>query len=110
MPLHHPWPPPPDLDSLEELVAMADVESFIADGAPTDEYETEAATLFATLKNWPTADLTTERILPFLEETWAAAFALDDAGLADRRVKLRELAGQIERFFGPGAVPQVRGA
>ncbi len=109
MPTSKPWPPPPDLDSIEELVATADIEGFIAEGAPADEYETEAATLFATLKHWPTADLTTERLLPVLEETWAAAFALGDAGLDDRRVKLRELAGQIERFFGPGAAPQVRG-
>ncbi len=105
-----PWPPPPDLDSLEELVAAVDVEGFIADGAPADEYETEASTLFATLRNWPTAELTTERMLPLLEETWAAAFALGEPGLNDRRVKLRELAGQIERFFGPGAAPQMRGA
>ena len=34
-----PWPPPPDIDSIQELVATADVEGFIAEGAPPDEYE-----------------------------------------------------------------------
>ena len=105
-----PWPPPPDLASLEELVSTADVEGFIADGGPADEYEIEAEHLYEQIHTWPTADLTTERLLPVLEEIWAQAFALDDRGLETRRVKLRELAAQIERFFGPSAQPQVRGA
>ena len=105
-----PWPPPPDLDSLQELVATADIEGFIAAGSPADEYETEADLLFDAIKGWPTADLRTERLLPVLENVWTQAFSLDDHDLAHRRVKLRELAGQIERFFGPEAKPQVRGA
>lgn len=104
------WPPPPDLHSIEELVANADVEGFIAKGSPSDEYETEAEQLFQSIQLWPTADLTTERLLPVLEQIWLQAFSLDDRGLEDRRVKLRELAAQIERFFGPEAKPQVRGA
>jgi hypothetical protein len=104
------WPPPPDLASLEELVATADVESFIAQGGQPDEYDTEAEHLFQAIHTWSTADLTTDRLLPVLEEVWAEAFSLDDRGLEDRRVKLRELAGQIEHFFGPEAKPQVRGA
>ena len=46
-----PWPPPPDLDSIQELVATADIEGFIAKGAPADEYETEAELLFNQLEN-----------------------------------------------------------
>ena len=103
-----PWPPPPDLPSIEELVAAADIEGFIADGSPQDEYETEAQQIFDIIHTWPTADLTTERLLAILEEIWAGAFALGDLALDNRRVKLRELGGQIERFFGPGAQPQVR--
>lgn len=105
-----PWPPPPDRHSIEELVATADVEGFIANGAPADEYETEAEQIFEQLQSWPTADLKTEKILPILEEVWAQNFSLDEPGLEMRRVKLRELGGQIERFFGPEATPQVRGS
>lgn len=105
-----PWPPPPDLHSLQELVATADIEGFIASGSPADEYDTEAEQIYNTIHPWPQADLHTERLLPVLEEIWASAFALSDPALNDRRVKLRELAGQIERFFGPEAKPQVRGA
>jgi hypothetical protein len=104
------WPPPPDLHSLEELVAAADVEGFLAEGGQADEYEVEAGHLFEAIGTWPTADLTADRILPVLETIWAQAFALDDRGLEERRTRLRELGGQIERFFGPEAQPQVRGA
>lgn len=105
-----PWPPPPDLASLAELIANADVEGFIASGSPSDEYETEAEDLFHAIDTWPTADLITEGLLPVIEEVWVQNFSLSETGLAARRVKLRELAAQIERFFGPEARPQVRGA
>ncbi len=104
------WPPPPDLASLRELVATADVEGFIAQGAPADEYDEEAQSLYDQISTWSTAELTPERLLPVLEGIWAQAFSLGEPALNSRRVKLRELAGQIERFFGPGAQPQVRGA
>ncbi len=104
------WPPPPDLHSLQELVAAADIDGYIADGAPADEYDVEAEEVFRSLKDWSTDDLTTERILPMLEGVWSANSGLGAPALEDRRTKLRELAGQIERFFGPGARPQVRGA
>ena len=102
------WPPPPDLDSIQELVANADIEGFIAEGAADDEYETEAETIFQDLQSWPTADLRPDRILPVLEEAWAKAFSLGMPQLEKRRTKLQNLAEQIARFFGPEAVPQTR--
>ena len=69
-PMPQSWPPPPDLDSIQELGANADVEGFIADGAPADEYEAEAERIVHALQNWSTADLTTARILRVLEEIW----------------------------------------
>ncbi len=105
-----PWPPPPDLGSIQELVATADVDGFIADGGPADEYETEADALFEQIGTFTTAELLATRILPILEGIWQNSFQLDPADLAERRPKLLELAGQIERFFGPSAQPQVRGA
>ena len=105
-----PWPPPPDLHSIQELVATADVDGFIADGAPADEYETEAEALFAQIQGFSTAELLGARLLPILEGIWQSSFQLGPADLAQRRPKLLALAGQIERFFGPSAQPQVRGA
>ena len=109
-PSSKPWPPPPDRASLQELVATADVDGFIADGAHADEYETEADELFTSIKDFPTAELVTAGLLPILEGIWGRSFKLSAADLAERRPKLTELAGQIERFFGPAAQPQVRGA
>ena len=105
-----PWPPPPDLDSIQELVAAADIDGFIADGAPADEYETEAELLFQQIAAFSTDELVSSRILPLAEQTWKSSFELSDADLASRRPKLQGLAAQIERFFGPDARPQVRGS
>jgi hypothetical protein len=104
-----PWPPPPDLASIKELVANADVEGFLAEGGHFDEYDLEAAQIANKLVTWPAASLTADHILPVLEHVWADAFSLDDVTLAARKPKLQGLADQIARFFGPAATPQVRG-
>lgn len=104
------WPPPPDRASLDELVASADIEGFIADGAPADEYESEAETLFEAIQHFPTAQLVPERLVPVLEAIWRKSFALDDPGLSKRASALQALAEQIARFFGPEAQPTVRGS
>ena len=105
-----PWPPPPDLDSIQELVATADVDGFIAEGSAADEYETEADALFERIQHLSTADLVTATLLPLLEQVWQEGFELSDDEVAQRRPKLAELAAQIERVFGPAAQPQVRGS
>ena len=105
-----PWPPPPDIDSIQELVATADIEGFVAKGAPADEYETEAELLFVQIENFPTADLVPDKILPILEDIWARNFSMPADELLQRRPALLSLAEQIARFFGPEAQPQVRGS
>ena len=105
-----PWPPPPDLDSIQELVAHADVDGFIAGGAHADEYESEAKQLFEQIRHFPTDDLITAKLQPILEAIWTESFKLSASDLASKRPPLTALAGEIERFFGPGARPQVRGA
>ncbi len=105
-----PWPPPPDLHSIQELVATADVDGFIADGAHADEYESEATSVFQAVGHLSTDDLVMPTLLPLVEDVWQQSFKLSDADLAAKRPKLAELARQIERFFGPDARPQVRGA
>lgn len=96
--------------SIQELVATADVEGFIAEGSPTDEYETEAELLFAQVEHFTTDELISVKLVPILQDIWERSFELDQSAIAKRQPKLQELAGQIERFFGPEAKPQVRGA
>ena len=103
-----PWPPPPDIVSIQELVATADIEGFITNGSPIDEYETEAELIFNQIENFPTADLVAGKILPILEDVWARNFNLSSDVLMERRSALLSLAQQIARFFGPEATPQVR--
>jgi hypothetical protein len=102
------WPPPPDLDSLKELFAAADVERLIADECPPDEYDPEAKHFYEDTKGLPTARFAAEQTLPLLEKLWVNQFMLTDEQLAQRRPALKDLAEQIARFFGPGAQPQVR--
>jgi hypothetical protein len=102
------WPPSPDLDSLKELFAKADVEGLIADECPPDEYDPEAKHFYVDTKKSPTSAFAVEKTLPLLEQLWVKQFMLDETQLAQRRPALTELAKQIARFFGPEARPQVR--
>jgi hypothetical protein len=100
-----PWPPPPDLESIRDLMRAADPEGHIADGSPADEYEPEEEQLFAAIRHFPTANLLAVKLLPILEDIWRKSFGLNDATLVLRRPALEGLAQQIERFFGPEATP-----
>ena len=102
------WPPPPDLESLKELFATADIEGLIADECPLDEYDPEAKHFYEATIGYPISKFTAEQNLPLLEQLWMKQFMLNEEQLAQRRPALRSLAQQIARFFGPGAQPQVR--
>ncbi len=108
MSLLTPWPPPPDLESIQHLVREADPEGHLAEGAPADEYEPEEELLFASLSTLSTQQLIVMNVLPVIEEIWRSSFALDEEALEKRRPALTGLAMQIERFFGPLAAPMVR--
>ena len=107
-----PWPPPPDLASIQELVRAADPEGFLAEGAPVpaaqDEYEPEEEAILAALAGLSTEQLLTVEILPRLEAVWQQSFHLGHDQLAERRPALLSLAKEIERFFGPESKPRTR--
>jgi hypothetical protein len=103
------WPPPPDRDSIRELVRTADTEDFIAlTDAPEDEYDGEADELFATIGRWPTEQITSANLLPVIEKIWSKSFNYDPDIRARLRPTLQALADEIARFFGPEAKPLVR--
>jgi hypothetical protein len=104
-----PWPPPPDLESIQDLVRSADIEGLIEiHDAPADEYEPEGNQIFSAIGYLPTTELTVPNLLPILEAIWRKNFIDDDAELALRRPALEGLAEQIARFFGSEAQPQTR--
>ena len=102
------WPPPPDLDSLKELFATADIEGLIADECPLDEYDPEAKHFYEATIGYSTSKFTAEHTLPLLEQLWVKQFMLNERQLDQRRPALQGLAQQIARFFGPEAQPQTR--
>ena len=105
-----PWPPPPDLASIQELVRAADPEGLLKLDLPPDEYDPEERSLLAAIGNFSTDQLVATNILPIIEAIWSKSFDLDDAGLSVSRPALIKLSQQIERFFGPEANPQTRQA
>jgi hypothetical protein len=106
--MNAPWPPPPDLHSIRELVRAADPEGHIAEGAPADEYEPEEEAIFAAIAHLSTSQLVPATLTPIIEQAWRDSFSHDDEALAASRPALLTLAQQIARFFGPEAQPQVR--
>jgi alkylated DNA repair dioxygenase AlkB len=107
MTMNKPWPPPPDLESLKELFATADVEGLIADDCPIDEYDPEAKSFYESTMGWPTEKFTAMHILPLLVSLFEKQFHEEHT---ERTSALQGLAAQIEHFFGPEARPQVRSA
>lgn len=103
-----PWPPPPDLASIQDLLRAADPEGLIADGAPADEYEPEERDILAAIAHLPTAELLATDLLPRFEAIWTRSFNLSAEDLAARRPALLSLAKEIERFFGPESQPRTR--
>jgi hypothetical protein len=89
-----------DLDSVNDLVTEQDVEGFIADGAPADEYESEVEEVFAALLALPAEEVTQDRILAILELTWKKNFSLSDDELKQRRPALEKIVERILHFFG----------
>jgi hypothetical protein len=89
-----------DLDSVNDLVTEQDVEGFIADGAPADEYESEVEEVFAALLPLPAEEATKDRILAILEQTWKKNFSLSDDALKQRRPALEKIVERILHFFG----------
>jgi hypothetical protein len=103
-----PWPPPPDLESIRDLVREADPERHIASGAPADEYEPEEEAILSAISHLSTAELTGPNILPIIVHIWQSSFAHDEAAQGNSRPALQSLANEIARFFGPEAQPQTR--
>jgi hypothetical protein len=102
------WPPPPDLESIRELVRAADPEGHLADGAHADEYELEEEAILKAIGDLDSAGLVATRTLPIIQAIWQKSFDLTDSAMTERITALRGLATEIERFFGPQATPQVR--
>ena len=70
------WPPPPDLESIQNLVRAADPEGHIAEGAAPDEYEPEEEAIYAFIAKWPINQITVPNLVPIIERS-RNSFAYD---------------------------------
>ncbi len=93
---------------MQELVRAADIEGFLEQGLPADEYDPEASELFEALHALPSDRIVATDLLPQLERIWHKSFSLSEEALATRRPHLLGLAKEIERFFGPESKPRTR--
>jgi len=89
-----------DMESVQDLVRAADIEGFIADGDPADEYDPEEQKIFSALLPLTSAQFTKANVLPVIVDIWRASFSLDDADLSERLHAMDSLAGQFVHFFG----------
>ena len=88
-----------DLESLEELIRTADIEGYLAEGAPQDEYDLEIAALLTRLHEIPPGDATREHLVSLLETVWQSAFSLSPADLLERRPAFMAIADKLLHFF-----------
>ncbi len=88
------------MESVQDLVRAADIEGFIADGDPADEYDPEERELFSRMSSWPSSTFLHANVLAVIVEIWRKSFSLDDATLSERLSKMESLAAQIVHFFG----------
>jgi hypothetical protein len=89
-----------DLESVNDLITEQDVEGFIADGAPADEYEGEVEEVFAAWLALPAEEATKERLLAILEQTWRKSFSLSEAELEQRRPGFERIVDRTLHHFG----------
>jgi len=92
-----------DLESIDELIRTQDIEGFIAEGAPEDEYAPEIEVVYAQLLALPIQQASRERLIALLEAVWAKAFSLSVTQLETRKPDFEAIAGKIRHFFVEGA-------
>ena len=102
------WPPPPDIESIRELVRAADPEGHLAEGAHADEYQPEEDAILEAIGGLEISDLVATKMLPIIQAIWQKSFSVDRFAMSARMAALLGLANEIERFFGPQAAPQIR--
>jgi hypothetical protein len=89
-----------DLESVNDLTTEADVEGFIADGAPADEYESEVEDVFAALVKLPAEEATKDAIVAIYGQVWKANFSLSDEEVLKRRAAFEGIVERILHHFG----------
>lgn len=80
---------------IHTLLIQADIEGLIEVGAPTDEYDDEAAQIAAAVSLLSHEETTEETIVAIISLVWMKSFELSDEELTLRLPAIRAIAGKI---------------
>lgn len=82
-------------DEIQRIFRVADVEGLIADGAPDDEYDSEAVEVAEALAALKKEDLTEKNISAIISLVWARSFNRGEEEIEMRLPAFREIARKI---------------
>lgn len=74
-----------------------DIEGFVADGAPVDEYEDEAHIISDSLSLLSLPELNETNISKIISQVWVESFDLNGADLERRQLKIDKVSRLIVR-------------
>ena len=77
------------------LLNKADIEGYIALGAPADEYDSEAEALVLAFGELSEAEITVENIAVIVTAAWQQSFDLDGSDIAMRRADIQNFAQAV---------------
>lgn len=80
---------------IKERLASADIEGFIELGAPSDEYDSEAALIAEKLASLAGSNVTEQSVLDIIVRIWADSFELNDDDMQKRVPAINSLAAKI---------------
>lgn len=83
------------LQEIEDILRQADVEGFIGDGAPDDEYDSEAQEIYTLLTGATTVD--GNKVMAILVAVWERFFNLGPDEMQQRLPYLRKVAQELAR-------------
>ncbi len=86
---------PITLPNISTLLMQGDLEGLIEMGAPSDEYDEEAAQIAAAVLSLSHEEITEETIVAIISLVWIKSFELSDEALKLRLPAIRVIAEKI---------------
>jgi hypothetical protein len=83
------------INDIENILIKEDVEGFIEDGAPEDEYSTEARYIARALLEITKTEFTQENIVSVISTLWAKSFNLSREDIKNRLPALQRVTKDI---------------
>lgn len=84
--------------TIAPLLRQADIEGYIALGAPADEYDSEAEALALAFSELNDDEATVENIVAIITESWKQSFNLGETDLGMRKSEIQNFAETIVRL------------